>query len=118
MLPGFNRLRMWAYKHGYRSPYFHSPIAAEDTAEGGARLLARAREFVEMVLQDGLSPIPCPTIVTQKGPFSPVLVERLLGSEPEVHKSMVGRNRILETAQALILFSNRCVLVRYRTRRR
>ena len=63
-------------------------------------MLARAREFVELASQGGPLP-PCPTIATQKGPFSPVLVERLLGSVPEVHKSMVGRNRNLETAQAL-----------------
>ena len=73
----------------------------EDTAEGGARLLVRAREFTEKVLQNGLSSIPFPTIATQKGSFSPVLVERLLSSEPEVYRSMVDGNTKLQTAQAL-----------------
>lgn len=73
----------------------------ELTAQGGARLLIRAREYVDQALRNGPDSGPCPTVATTKGTFSPVLVEVLLREHAEIHAAMFNSDPKLQVARSL-----------------
>lgn len=78
------------------------PKTFPQNPEGSARLLAEARAFVERATDEGPTSQSIPTIATRKGPFPPVLVERMLfASAPEAHASLLGRSQRLQVAQTI-----------------
>lgn len=73
----------------------------EKSAQGGALLIQRARDFIEKVLQSGSTGEPLPTVATSKGPFSPVLVYEMLASHPESRQAILGVSPHLQRAASI-----------------
>jgi hypothetical protein len=73
----------------------------EESPQGGALLVQRAREFVETVVKNGPTNGLLPTIATSKGPFSPVLLDALLRAYPEPHQAMLRLRPQLQRAASI-----------------
>ncbi len=73
----------------------------EESPQGGALLVQRAREFVETVVKNGPTNGSLPTIATSKGPFSPVLLNALLRAYPEPHQAMLRLRPQLQRAASI-----------------
>jgi hypothetical protein len=63
--------------------------ANEQSPQGGALLVQRAREFVERVVRNGPTNESLPTVATSKGRFAPVLLDAFLRTYPESYQAVL-----------------------------